>query len=192
MLCYVVGSRRLMPPDALQPKAYCTNPGLWSFLLGTPGVCTRYSSSERELLWREMVGNFDRNLRLPRLQFRVLLHAANMRHGTNGFTSLPKEGLLMFFFLVLKNPTASAGFEPASLGTKGQHATSRPPKPLRQVHSGTGRIMSMKNYNNTIGNRNRDLPARSAVPQPTAPLCTVPKFMFYVKLCVSLSFCLFR
>ena len=28
MLCYVVGSRRLMPPDALQPKTYCTNPGL--------------------------------------------------------------------------------------------------------------------------------------------------------------------
>ena len=28
----------------------------------------------------------------------------------------------------LKNPTASAGFEPANLGTKGQHATSRPPK----------------------------------------------------------------
>ena len=28
MLCYVVGSRRLMLPDALQPKAYCTNPGL--------------------------------------------------------------------------------------------------------------------------------------------------------------------
>ena len=27
-LCYVVGSRWIMPPDALQPKAYCTNPGL--------------------------------------------------------------------------------------------------------------------------------------------------------------------
>jgi len=27
-----------------------------------------------------------------------------------------------------KNPTASAGFEPAILGTKGQHATPRPPK----------------------------------------------------------------
>ena len=26
--CIVVGSRRLMPPDALQPKACCTNPGL--------------------------------------------------------------------------------------------------------------------------------------------------------------------
>ena len=34
------------------------------------------------------------------------------------------------FFFVLKNPTASVGFEPANLGTKGQHATSRPPKPL--------------------------------------------------------------
>jgi hypothetical protein len=29
--------------------------------------------------------------------------------------------------------------------------------------------MSMKNSNNTIGNRTRDLPARSAMPQPTAP-----------------------
>ena len=34
------------------------------------------------------------------------------------------------FFSPLKNPTASAGFEPANLGTKGQHATPRPPKPL--------------------------------------------------------------
>jgi len=32
------------------------------------------------------------------------------------------------FFSPLKNPTASAGFEPANLGTKGQHATPRPPK----------------------------------------------------------------
>ena len=31
-------------------------------------------------------------------------------------------------FFALKNATASAGFEPAKLGTKGQHATSRPPK----------------------------------------------------------------
>ena len=38
MLCYVVGSRWLMSPDALQPKAYCTNPGLQSFLLAPPVV----------------------------------------------------------------------------------------------------------------------------------------------------------
>ena len=33
-------------------------------------------------------------------------------------------------FFALKNPTVSAGFEPANLDTKGQHATPRPPKPL--------------------------------------------------------------
>ena len=44
-----------------------------------------------------MAGNLDRKLRLPRIHFRVLLHAANMRHGTNGFTSLPKEGVLRIF-----------------------------------------------------------------------------------------------
>jgi hypothetical protein len=59
--------------------------------------------------------------------FNDLLHAANLRHGTEGFTSPPKEGVLMIFFS-LKNPTASAGLEPANLGTKGQHATPRPPK----------------------------------------------------------------
>jgi hypothetical protein len=50
-------------------------------------------------------------------------------HGTDGFTSPPKEGVLRIFF-ARKNPKASAGFEPANLGTKGQHATSGPPKPL--------------------------------------------------------------
>ena len=30
-----------------------------------------------------------------------------------------------------KNPTASAGFEPANLGTNGQHATPRTPKPIK-------------------------------------------------------------
>ena len=43
----------------------------------------------------------------------------------------PSEGRRAEEFFVLKNPTASAGFEPAKLGTKGQHATSRPPKPLQ-------------------------------------------------------------
>ena len=81
-----------------------------------------------------MAGNFDRKLRLPLIHFRVLLHAANMRHGKNGFISLPKEGVLRIFF-ALKNPTASAGFEPANLGTKGQHATSRPPMPLIELHT---------------------------------------------------------
>ena len=64
---------------------------------------------------------------------RVLLHAANLRHGTDNFTSLPKEGVLTIFLSPFKNPTASAGFEPAKLGIRGQHATSAPPKPLVHV-----------------------------------------------------------
>ena len=55
-------------------------------------------------------------LKMPdfHVTFRDLLHAVNL-HGTNGFTSIPK---------------ASAGFELANMGTKSQHATSRPPRPL--------------------------------------------------------------
>ena len=81
-------------------------------------------------LGREMADEFC--LKMPdfHVTFRDLLHAVNLRHGTNGFTSLPKEGVLRIFF-ALKNSTASAGFEPANLGTKGQHATSRPPRLLR-------------------------------------------------------------
>ena len=42
----------------------------------------------------------------------------------------PSEGRRAEDIFALKNPTASAGFEPANLGTKGQHATFRLPKPL--------------------------------------------------------------
>jgi chorismate synthase len=39
-----------------------------------------------------------------------------------------------------------------------------------QGHIAAGRIMSMKKSNDTIGNRTRDLPTCSALPQPTALL----------------------
>jgi hypothetical protein len=47
-----------------------------------------------------------------------------------------------------------------------------------QGHSGVGRFMSMKNSNDTIGNRTRDLPACSAVPQPTVPKRTRHRIIF--------------
>jgi hypothetical protein len=31
------------------------------------------------------------------MPFRELLYAANLRHGANGFTSLPKKGMLRIF-----------------------------------------------------------------------------------------------
>jgi hypothetical protein len=45
----------------------------------------------------------------------------------------PCEGRRAGDFFALKNPTASAGFEPANLGTRGQYASSRPPKSLARI-----------------------------------------------------------
>jgi hypothetical protein len=39
---------------------------------------------------------FSQTIRLPR-NCLVLLHTAKMRHGTDGFTSPPKEGMLRIF-----------------------------------------------------------------------------------------------
>jgi hypothetical protein len=39
-----------------------------------------------------MAGQFGLRFRLPRNR-RVLLHAANLRHGTHGFASHPKGGM---------------------------------------------------------------------------------------------------
>jgi hypothetical protein len=78
-------------------------------------------------------------------------------------------------------------------GDKVVSPTHRPPLPPRkysrysflleakstpQGHSAAGRIMSMKNSNDNIGNRTRDLSACSAVPQPTAPP-SAPQIMTY-------------
>ena len=53
---------------------------------------------KEKLLGREMAHEFC--LKVPdfHVTFRDLLRAVNLRHGTNGFTSLPKEGVLEFFF----------------------------------------------------------------------------------------------
>ena len=49
-------------------------------------------------------------LKMPdfHVTFRELLHAVNLRHETNGFTSLPKEGVLKIFL----HPEKSDGFGP--------------------------------------------------------------------------------
>jgi hypothetical protein len=73
------------------------------------------------------------SLKMPdfHVAFSDFLLAVNLRHGTHSFTSLPKEGVLRIF-LPSKIRLHSAGFEPVMLRSKGQHATSRPPKPLAQ------------------------------------------------------------
>jgi len=55
----------------------------------------RDPSSERWNYGREMSSNFAKMT--TSMPFRDLLHAANLRHGTDGFTSPPKEGVLRIF-----------------------------------------------------------------------------------------------
>jgi hypothetical protein len=43
-----------------------------------------------------------------------------LQRGADGFTSPPKEGALLVF-IAFKNPLASAGFEPANVGSTGKH-----------------------------------------------------------------------
>ena len=85
-------------------------------------------------------------------KFRDLLHSVNLRHGTNDFTSLPKEGVLRIFF-ALKNPTASAAFESANWVPK----TSTLPIDHRSRHHGRYSYMSKfsvpkKNYRQSFYN----------------------------------------
>ena len=62
--------------------------------------------------------------------------------------------------------------------TPGNIPVTHPCKSLShsQGHSVALRVMSIKNSNDTIGNRTRDLPACSAVPQPNAPPSAPPRF----------------
>jgi len=88
-------------------KAYCT---IWvrrsNFChQASPRVSPRESTQRRKVeLWARNVREFCLNCDL-RVTFRDLLHAVKLRHGTDGFTSSPKEGVLRIFRP--KNPTAN-------------------------------------------------------------------------------------
>jgi len=122
-------------------KAYCV---MWvrrsNFLHQTsPRVSPRESTQRRKVeLCARNVREFCLNADLH-FTFRGLLHAVKLRHGTDGFTSPPKERSAEDFF-VLKIRRLRPGANPrtANLGTKGQHATSRPPKPLMSRYGGIG------------------------------------------------------
>jgi hypothetical protein len=57
-------------------------------------------------------------------EFGLLSHFEGkiLRHGSDGSTSPPKEGVLCIF-IVPQNPSLSAGIEPANLGSSGKHAS---------------------------------------------------------------------
>ena len=90
---------------------------------GVPSVWNDASEPQQRKveLWARNFREFCRKWRLTR-HFWVLLHAVNLRHGTDGFTSPPKEGAL-----IILSPEKSDGFGRVP---KTSTLTSRPPKPL--------------------------------------------------------------
>ena len=90
------GSGTLYPGQVLRGSLPLLSP---TFHHQVPPCPPRRERSQRrkwELRARMLSGNFaEMTTSTP---FRdLLLHAANLRHGTNGFTSPPKEGILRIF-----------------------------------------------------------------------------------------------
>jgi hypothetical protein len=71
---------------------------------------------------------FSQTTRLP-LNCWVLLHAANLRRGTDGFTSPLKEGMLRDLF-ARKIRRLRPGLNPRTWVPEFSMLTTRPPKPL--------------------------------------------------------------
>ena len=116
LYCIVLGSRRLVPPDALQPKAFCTNPGLQSFLLAPETLAAKRGTTRA------------RNGRL------ILPENARLPRNIQGsFTCRKSTTWEKRLYFRSKGRGAEDFFrpeKPANFGTKDQYATSRPPKPL--------------------------------------------------------------
>jgi hypothetical protein len=116
-------------PDVLQPCRLIVLPS------DVPTLTTsrlRDPSSQRwNYVGEKWPMNFAWNARLP----RNIQGTFTCRKSTTWDRRLyfPSEGSRAEDFFALKNPTDSAGFEPANLSTKGQHATPRPPKPLKNM-----------------------------------------------------------
>jgi hypothetical protein len=125
-------------PTVLQQCWLIVLARLWKYLLAPPGAPTptttrQTPSRERGDYGRAMAGNFAGKWRVP----RHLKGCFTCRKSTTWDRRLyfPSEGRHAENFFAPKNPTASAGFEPANLGTRDQHPTPRPSKPLiSRVH----------------------------------------------------------
>jgi hypothetical protein len=137
-LLLLVGLWQLTPRNVPQPCRLIVLTLLWKFPLAPPGAPTstmtwESASRERGNCGQEITGNFADNG-----DFCIIV----------GFFYMPKicGGRHAEDFFTLKNPMASAGFEPVNLGTRGQHATPRPRQPLELSHGGSTNKASEKTY----------------------------------------------
>jgi hypothetical protein len=132
-----VGSEKI-PPSALQPfeALFVLNPALVPPLIsrGAPRqTAWETSISERSEKWPV---KFSQTIRLP-CNCWVLLHAANLRHWTDGFTS-PLKGSHAEDFSVRKIRRLRPSLNPRSWVPEASMLITRPPKPLRHDVDITG------------------------------------------------------
>jgi hypothetical protein len=73
----------------------------------------RYVVTKQEKLGGKWPLNFAYKISLSYSQGSLTCHKI-LQHGTGGFTSPPK--VVLWIFIGFKNPSSSAGFEPAYLG----------------------------------------------------------------------------
>jgi hypothetical protein len=119
--------------DVLQPTVLFVPPAL-----DVPTLATRCPHAYRRVphssggIWNLWAENKDREFCLSadfHGTLMDLLHAANLRHGTHDFISLPKEGVLRFF-PPLKIRRLRPGLNPRTWVPEASTLTPRPPKPL--------------------------------------------------------------
>jgi hypothetical protein len=129
-VCLFVGRPR-QATDVLQPAGLLYRP-LWTFQLWPPDApmdAFRTLAAEVGIYGRRIrTGKFCLNAEFHGT-FRDLLHAANLPHGTHGFTSLPNEGVLRIF-PPLKIRRLRPCLNPRTWVPKVSTLTPRPPKPL--------------------------------------------------------------
>ena len=113
-------------------------PVIRTFQLPPPGVPHVWNDGsepqQRKVeLWARKGREFCRKWRLP-LQFWVILLAVNLWHGTDGFTSPPKEGALKIF-----SPEKSDGFGRFWTRELGYQRSARLPLDHRRYGGGYAR-----------------------------------------------------
>jgi hypothetical protein len=129
LICLFVG-RPWQATDVLQPAGLLYRP-LWTFQLWPP-VAPAPTDAFRTLAAE--VGTYERRIRTGKFclnadfhgTFRDLLLAADVRHGTHGLTSLPKEGV-MRIFPPLKIRRLRQGLNPRTWVPEASTLTPRPP-----------------------------------------------------------------
>ena len=87
-------------------------------------------AERRNLVSVLVPSHFSGSLPVTKLWLRkdVLLHAAKLGHGTDSFTSPPKEGMLRIFTLV-KIQRLRLGLNPQTWVPEASMLTTRPPNP---------------------------------------------------------------